>query len=353
MAEELSYVIITPYTLAKARTGNVIARLLSRTALDLVAARVVAPTQDFVEAYSATLGTETDSDGRDLQGIFKNYIREKFTPDRITGKPVQFLALLLKGEDAVEKVRSVVGALSSTVRGLTIRDTYGDFLVGPDGFVRYVEPAVFCPDTAAEAEAQLAVLAKYTDGNNIHPDDAAPEGQERTLIMIKPDNWVHPSGRPGNVIEVFSRAGLTLKSIKIHGMSVAEAGEFYGPVLGFLQGKFGPEKGQEQFDSIIEFMTGVAPKDATTDEAKAAPGKAKIAVIIYEGADAVKKIRDVLGPTNPQNAPPGTIRREFGQSIMINAAHASDSPENAVREMGILKIGQNNFKALIEGFYQE
>ena len=352
MAEELSYVIINPYTLAKSRTGNVIARLLSRTALDLVAARIFSPTQDFVEAYAASLGTEIDSDGRDLQGILQNYIREKFSPDRVTGKPVEFLALLLKGEDAVAKVRSVVGTLSASTRGLSIRDTYGDFLVGPDGFVRYVEPAVFAPDNLEEARAQLAVLARYADGNNIQAEDSAPAGQERTLIMIKPDNWVHPSGRPGNVLEVFSRADLKLKSIKIHGMSVAEAGEFYGPVLGFLQGKFGPEKGQEQFDSIIQFMTGIAPKDATTDEAKAAAGTAKIAVVIYEGADAVRKIREVLGPTNPENAPPGTIRREFGQSIMINAAHASDSPDNARREMGILKIGQNNFKALIEGFYK-
>ena len=65
----------------------------------------------------------------------------------------------------------------------------------------------------------------------------------------------------------------------------------------------------------------------------------------------MSKIRDVLGPTDPAKAPPGSIRKEFGQTIMINAAHASDSVENANREMGIVRPEENNFKALIENFY--
>ena len=51
--------------------------------------------------------------------------------------------------------------------------------------------------------------------------------------------------------------------------------------------------------------------------------------IVYQGVDAVRKIREVLGPTDPRKAQAGTIRKEFGQTIMINAAHASDAKENA------------------------
>jgi nucleoside diphosphate kinase len=65
----------------------------------------------------------------------------------------------------------------------------------------------------------------------------------------------------------------------------------------------------------------------------------------------VRKIREVLGPTDPSKAPPGTIRREFGQTIMVNAAHASDSAENAEREMGIVQIKENNLKPLIDGWF--
>jgi nucleoside diphosphate kinase len=65
----------------------------------------------------------------------------------------------------------------------------------------------------------------------------------------------------------------------------------------------------------------------------------------------VNKIRDVLGPTDPSKAPPGSIRREFGSTIMVNAAHASDAVENAQREFGIVKPGENNFKQVIEEVY--
>ena len=56
-------------------------------------------------------------------------------------------------------------------------------------------------------------------------------------------------------------------------------------------------------------------------------------------------------PTDPSKAPPGSIRREFGQNIMVNAAHASDSEESARRELGIVKVGENNFLQVIDEFY--
>ena len=81
------------------------------------------------------------------------------------------------------------------------------------------------------------------------------------------------------------------------------------------------------------------------------PGTEKCIALVYQGEDAVRKIRDVLGPTDPSKAPPGSIRKEFGQTIMVNAAHASDSPENAKREMEIVQVRENNLKPLIENFY--
>ena len=65
--------------------------------------------------------------------------------------------------------------------------------------------------------------------------------------------------------------------------------------------------------------------------------------LVYEGEHAVSKIRDVLGPTDPSQAPGGTVRREFGSDVMVNTAHASDSPENARREMAILGIHTSGF----------
>jgi hypothetical protein len=108
--------------------------------------------------------------------------------------------------------------------------------------------------------------------------------------------------------------------------------------------------GDNQFENIIRFMSGYAPSELP--EAKwTKSGTEKCIALVYEGVNAVAKIRDVLGPTDPSKAPPGSIRREFGSTIMVNAAHASDSAENAQREMGIVNVGENNFRSIIEEAY--
>src|SRR5947209_20445292 len=97
-------------------------------------------------------------------------------------------------------------------------------------------------------------------------------------------------------------------------------------------------------------MAGWKPSECPSEK-RDPPGTEKSIAIVYQGVDAVRNIRDVLGSTDPAKAPPGSIRREFGQTIMINAADASDSAENAKREMAIVRIDENNFKPLIESFY--
>ena len=98
-------------------------------------------------------------------------------------------------------------------------------------------------------------------------------------------------------------------------------------------------------------MSGGRPS-RTANEKKNEAGTEKCIALVYQGANAVQKIREVLGPTDPSKAPPGSIRKEFGQTIMINAAHASDSIENAHREMKIVQVEENNLKPLIENFYR-
>jgi nucleoside diphosphate kinase len=239
-----------------------------------------------------------------------------------------------------------------------------------------------------EARVKLKIWAKYSDSDGGLLDKAVATvtdpRHERTLVIIKPDNFKFPSGRPGNILDIFSRTGLAITGIKVHRMTVAEAEDFYAPVREVLKDKLaepfgerakdllsaalnipitpemqrqighliGPSAGEQQFNNIVRFMTGRAPSE-TKGEARTEPGTEKCIILIYEGIDAVRKIREVLGPTDPAKAPPGSIRREFGSTIMVNAAHASDSSDNARREMGIVKIRENNFKALIESFYQD
>jgi nucleoside diphosphate kinase len=297
------------------------------------------------------------------------------------------MMLLFRGDDAVRKIRSVVGNLTPERRvGETIRDTYGDLIMDDDGQVRYFEPAVLAAPNMEEADAKLKLWAHYSDqdGGVLENVIGYPPGEtgQRTLVLIKPDNFRFATGRPGNVIDFFSRTGLFIVGIKVHRMSVAQAVEFYGPVREVLRTKLkdmvgakaraalekefgfkipaaeekklgdvlGPPFGDNQFENIIRFMSGHAASELPSEE-WVKPGTEKCIALVYEGVNAVTKIRDVLGPTDPSKAPPGSIRREFGSTIMVNAAHASDSEENAQREMGIVNVGENTFRQIIEETY--
>ena len=112
----------------------------------------------------------------------------------------------------------------------------------------------------------------------------------------------------------------------------------------------GPVYGDNQFYQIVQFMTGRWGV-GLVDEEKAKPGTVQTLLLVYAGVNAIARIRDILGPTDPSKALPGSVRREFGQDIMVNAAHASDSPENAVREMGITKVAEDTISGLVQAYF--
>jgi nucleoside diphosphate kinase len=353
--EKLSYAIVTPYSMRKSRTGGIIARLISRTGLELVAARIFAPSAELTRRYAETIVTETDARHRATQQLIRDYVLKNFG-GQIDGQQPRVLFLVFRGPGAVEKIHHTVGHIvHERTSGETIRDTYGDYITNESGKVTYFEPGVLASFDAKAIERDLRMWAEFSDrdGGLLDKVITFPKGAkiEKTLVLIKPDNFKFPNIRPGGVIEVFSRSGLYIVGFKVHRMSVAQAEEFYGPVLPVLERKLGAKSGRENWESIVEFMSGMKPSECPTEK-RGAPGTEKCIAIVYQGEDAVRKIRDVLGPTDPAKAPPGSIRKEFGQTIMINAAHASDSVENAKREMAIVRVEENNFKPLIENFYR-
>ena len=80
MSEELSYVIVTPYSIRKSRTGGILARLISRTGLDLVGARMFAPGKELTEKYASLLVTDPEPRHRATQELIRNYVLENFQP---------------------------------------------------------------------------------------------------------------------------------------------------------------------------------------------------------------------------------------------------------------------------------
>ncbi len=392
MSIELSYILFTPYTIARSRTGGVLSRLLTRLQLELVGAQMIAPTAEFAESYAESQVQHLKADPV-TAALKKDYILKNFSPS--SGRRHRVLMLLFKGPDAVRKLYKIAGPIFNegrsleSAKGETIRDTYGDIVYDDkdQAKVEYFEPVVFTPVSDEQCISDLTLFSKFLAKEaNIVENMVyeTPEKIERTLVIIKPDNWVVPSSRPGTIIDMFSRTGLRIIGTKIYQMSVAEALEFYGPVEEALISKLGPKAGKtavetladkfnmkipegaqqeliatigtafarEQFNQIIGFMTGVRPDECAKDDIEK-PGKSKCMVLIYEGENAVEKIREVLGPTDPSKAPAGTIRREFGSNVMVNTAHASDSSDNAVREMGVVKITRNGAASIIDSFLKE
>ena len=380
MATELAYVLINPYTIAKSRTGGVIARVIMRSDLKLVGARMFGPSRELAESYAERIRRDGVSHPR-VSRLLSDYVLRSYVPDPETGRPRRVMLLLFEGENAVEPIWKVTGSADNhVVSGSTIRDTYGD------GSVRYFEPAIFAAPTRERCKTMLRLWASYSakDGGVIDSatDVASGKDVQKTLVMLKPDNFRFASLRPGSIIDVLSTSGLRIVSVKKFAMTVAQAVEFYGPVRDVLKEKFEnigwskaarvledafefpvPERiaralcrrlgrnfAQHQFESIVEFMTGHRPSDCP-EGAEDEMCNEECLALVYEGADAVRIIRKILGPTDPHKARPGSVRREFGHDIMVNAAHASDSPENAAREMGIIDMEEDTIGPLVAKYY--
>jgi nucleoside diphosphate kinase len=389
MANDLSYVLVTPYTIAKSRTGGVLSRLLSRTNLELVGAQMFTPDDAFAKEYADNLRLRSP---QNQIMLLADYVEQNIAPSG--GRPHRSLLLLFRGRNPCEQLTATCGHLYTqnvevdALSGETVRDTYADMIFSKDNpdVVSYFEPAVLTPRNQNEADEGLRMMIKFLEGkdnivqNLVYPD---PSKIEQTLVIIKPENWKHRTSRPGAVIDMFSRTGLRIVGIKIHRFSLAEAMNFYGPVEAVLKeklspvfgkrakvllerefnlklseestriltGTFGMECAKDQFLQIIEFMSGKRPptKDdgyRYMEEAKRLDDP-KCMILIYEGENAVKKIRDVLGPTDPLKAPEGTVRREFGSNVMVNTAHASDSIESYNREKEIVKVNENSLAKII------
>jgi len=389
MATELAYILITPYSLIKSRTGGIIGRALSLSDLELVGANMYAPSDAFIDEYKATFeGAAIDSKTREH---VLGYLDGNCRPKNRLAKPNRMMLLLFRGENAVANLNNVVGELSTEPRGDTISGTFGDLVPSPQGEGVYFEPAVLAAPDWETARGQLRIFADRaaTDGGVLEDVMSYPRGvtPETTLVMLKPEHFAERSARAGNIIDMFSRTGLYIVGARLVQMSVKQANEFYG----FLRGVFVTKlKGvvvqklrrmveeskafdfrvseeqlgrmadvlkeanaEREFSSIVEYMTGIAPDQALSDEARARPGASKCLALLYQGEGAITKIREKLGATNPELAEGGTVRHDYGADLLRNGAHASDSTASAERErsiIGLLKDAPNPVPQVVRPF---
>ncbi len=375
MSDELAYVLITPYSLCKSRTGGIISRVLAHTKLEFIGARMFVFSDEFLDAYKEVLcGADMDPA---VKQAWHDYVDNKLRQDNPYNMLPRCMLLLFRGPNAVRHIKEdVVGSFTEQLAGDTVRGTFGDFIRDENGKIHYFEPAAITGCDPQLNGEQLKLFAKYaTDDGGVLEGriDHGKGDVQTTLVMLKPDNFERRSRRPGNIIDTFSLTGLRIVGAKLFSMTVAQGEDFYGPLknifvkkLKFLVSKrvnerlgdafafpfteddaetiadmFAERNATYEFNKIVEYMTGVNP-DAIGEDEKASTSKARCLAMLYEGVDAIEKVRTVLGSTDPSKAEPGTVRSDFGRDLMRNGAHASDSPENAMRERKIVGLAKDS-----------
>ena len=131
----------------------------------------------------------------------------------------------------------------------------------------------------------------------------------RTFSIIKPD--ATRRNLTGQINARFEKAGLRIVAQKRMQLTRAQAEGFYAV-----------HRERSFFDELVTFMIS-----------------GPVVVQVLEGENAVAKNRDIMGATNPANAAPGTIRRDFAESIEANSVHGSDAPETAAEEIAYFFAG--------------
>lgn len=128
---------------------------------------------------------------------------------------------------------------------------------------------------------------------------------EKTFVMVKPDGTQRQIA--GEIISRFEKKGLKLIGMKMMRLNRQKAEKHYAEHVG-----------KTFYEELISFITS-----------------GPVIVSVWEGLDAVKIVRKLVGATSPDKAEPGTIRGDFVICTTYNVVHASDSNETAKREIGL------------------
>ncbi len=128
-------------------------------------------------------------------------------------------------------------------------------------------------------------------------------------MMIKPD--AVSRNMVGEILRRIEESGLAVRRLRMVQLKPAEAREFYKV-----------HEGKPFLDSLVEFMSS-----------------GPIVAAVLEGEDAIRRLAEVVGPTDPAKAPRGTIRGDLGINIEKNSIHRSDAPETVRTEIAFFGLG--------------
>ena len=146
---------------------------------------------------------------------------------------------------------------------------------------------------------------------------------QQSLVIIKPDGII--KSLTGNIITALSETKLKIVGAKIVRVTRELAEQHYSELKPNLIKKHGEEKGSRIFEEVISYIQGKFHTD-------------RVLALVYQGEEAIKKVRELAGETNPEKASPVSIRGKYGRihsetKVFENVIHCSDSPENGEKEV--------------------
>ena len=146
---------------------------------------------------------------------------------------------------------------------------------------------------------------------------------EKTLVLIKPDGLL--KSLTGNIITALSETKLRIIGAKVVKVSRDFAKKHYSNLKKDLINKHGKERGQNIFENVLDYIQGKFHTD-------------RVFALVYAGEDAVRKVRELAGETNPEKAHPVSIRGKYGRihsetKVFENVIHCSDSKETSEKEI--------------------
>ena len=131
---------------------------------------------------------------------------------------------------------------------------------------------------------------------------------QKTYFMIKPEIVAAGEQKIGEILAMANRAGFRVTGLEMRQLDRATVENFYGE-----------HEGKPFFGALCDYIAG-----------------GPVVAIRLEREDAVAKLRELIGATNPADAAIGTVRDLYGASLQNNAVHASANPEDAARELGLI-----------------
>jgi len=131
---------------------------------------------------------------------------------------------------------------------------------------------------------------------------------QQTYFMIKPEIVAAPSQRIGAILAMVNQAGFRIVKLALRQLDRGTVENFYAE-----------HEGKAFFADLVAYISS-----------------GSVVAIQLEGDDAVRRLRELIGATNPAEAATGTVRHLYGASLQNNAVHASANPEDAARELKII-----------------